>query len=73
MQLNIVSVAAFQWTLHPAFCYLPFSKKQKVRLQPEKEAIQSTLWTLSPRKVTYTHEVQVHPMSCNLLGIQIQL
>ena len=36
-------------------------------------ATQSTLWILSPRKVAYTHEVQEHPSSCNLLGIQIQL
>ena len=73
LQLNTVSVASFPSIPYPAFCRLPFSKQQKVRQQPEKDATQSLLWILSTIKVAYTHEVQEHPSSCNLLGMQIQL
>ena len=70
-KLNIVPVASFPCTPHPAFCHLPFCKQQEVRGQSEKDSTQSTLWILSPRKVAYAHEVQKHPSRCNLLGIQI--
>ena len=51
LQLHTVSVASFPCTPHPAFCPLPpYSKQQKARWGPEKEATQSTFWLLSPRK-----------------------
>ena len=46
-----VSVALIPMYVPPSFCPLPpYSKQQKAGWGPEKEATQSTLWLLSPRK-----------------------